>query len=205
MSPPAGQPSSSPAPDTLPEPEDEQRRDTIIQEDKAHKKEERTRGEELRTDMMRSIVTEPLLSKVQENLTGKYDVIISLNELFEGGIEAALDLVEKRAQEWNVKYATVSHYCFACLTGEQILILAQETRSSIDKHGRGAAVIYRIWEDNDISVSLTRSLTRSRRTRLNGRFGRLAKTSSGRFSIRESTGTIPTSRLPSRLSVPSTA
>jgi subtilisin family serine protease len=108
--------------------------------------------------MMRSIVTEPLLSRVQQNIEGKYDVIIALNELFAGGIKAALEYVEKRAKEWKVNYATVSHYCFACLTGEQIITLATEARQLIEGDGRNASVIYRIWEDNEISVTLTSSL-----------------------------------------------
>src|SRR5258706_6186788 len=123
------------------------------------KKSEPTGRDQLRINMMRSIVTEPLLSKIQKKKRGKFDVIIVLNELYEGGMEKALELVKGRAEEWKVKYATVSHYCFACLTGDQILGLAQETRDAIDKDGQRAAVIYRIWEDNEISVSLTHSLT----------------------------------------------
>jgi serine protease AprX len=123
------------------------------------KKEEPAKREELRLNMMRSIVTEPLLSKVQEKKRGKFDVIIALNELYAGGIENALKLVQQRAEEWKVKYATVSHYCFACLTGQQILDLARETHEVIDKEGQRGTVIYRIWEDNDVSVSLTHSLT----------------------------------------------
>src|SRR3954468_20499094 len=126
----------------------------------ANKKQgEPPKRDELRLNMMRSIVTEPLLSKVQKNKRGKFDVIIALNELYEGGIENALKLVQQRAEEWKVKYATVSHYCFACLTGRQILDLARETREVIDKDGQRGTVVYRIWEDNEISVSLTHSLT----------------------------------------------
>jgi hypothetical protein len=122
------------------------------------KQSEPARRDELRLNMMRSIVTEPLLSKVQKKKRGKFDVIIALNELYAGGIEEALQLVQQRAEEWKVKYATVSHYCFACLTGEQILDLARETREVIEKEGQRGTVIYRIWEDNEISVSLTHSL-----------------------------------------------
>ena len=42
--------------------------------------------DQLRMDMMRSVVTEPLLTQVHDNPKGKFEVIISLNELFEGGI-----------------------------------------------------------------------------------------------------------------------
>jgi serine protease AprX len=122
-------------------------------------KEELDRRDQMRMDMMRSVVTEPLLSQVQASPKGKFEVIIALNELFEGGIEKALQYIEERAKEWGVKYATVSHYCFACLTGEQILALADEVRKLIQEHGRRGTVVYRIWEDTDITVSLTRSLT----------------------------------------------
>ncbi len=122
--------------------------------------EKNERREELRRDMMRSIVTEPLLTQVKKSpKTRKYEVIIALNELYEGGIGEAYQKVEQRAKEWDVKYAMVSHYCFACLTGKQILTLAEEAHDLIEEHGRRWSVVYRIWEDNDISVSLTRSLT----------------------------------------------
>jgi serine protease AprX len=110
-------------------------------------------------DMMRSVVTEPLLSKVQKKPRGKYEVIIALNELFEGGIENALQYVKTRAKDWGVDYNWVSHYCFACLTGTQILTLAQEARDLVKEHGRRGTVIYRIWEDTEVNVTLTRSLT----------------------------------------------
>lgn len=124
------------------------------------KKGELGRRDELLQDMMRSIVTEPLLTQVQEGpKTRKYEVIIALNELYEGGIDAANKQVERRAKEWGVKYAMVSHYCFACLTGKQILDLAEEAHKIINERGRGWSVIYRIWEDTDVSVSLNHSLT----------------------------------------------
>ncbi len=117
------------------------------------------RRDKMHMDMMRSVVTEPLLSKVQANPQGRFDVIIALNELFEGGIEKALQFVEERAKEWGVRYRTVSHYCFACLSGEQILALADEVRKLIQEHDRRGTVVYRIWEDTEIAVTLTRSLT----------------------------------------------
>jgi len=83
---------------------------------------------EMRLDMMRSIITEPLLSEVRQTPDGKFDVIIVLNELFSGGIARALAEIEARAKMLEARYATVSHYCFACLTGRQILDLAREAR-----------------------------------------------------------------------------
>jgi len=103
--------------------------EAVIQADDRSRQEQKDRGDELRRNMMRSIVTEPLLSRVQgAGPEQKFEVIISLNELFKGGIDAALVYVKQRAEEWKVKYATVSHYCFACLTKAQILALSSETR-----------------------------------------------------------------------------
>lgn len=148
-----------PVPDELPKDEEKRLRELIVEpltQDQAE------RDRQLRLGMMRSIITEPLLSMVQKSpKTKKFEVIIALNELYKDGIDKALELVQKRAEEWKVRYATVSHYCFACLTGEQILQLAEEARRQMqeDEDGRRANVIYRIWEDNDIHVTLTRSLT----------------------------------------------
>ncbi len=109
--------------------------------------------------MMRSIVTEPLLSRVTNDPTQKFDVIISLNEKFKDGMAAALADVEGRAKALGVRYSTLSNYVFACLTGNQILDLAKEARKLVKEKGPTATVVYRIWEDTEISVTLTRSLT----------------------------------------------
>ena len=34
--------------------------------------------------------------------------------------------VERRAKEWNIPYTTTSHYVFGCVTGQQVLDLADE-------------------------------------------------------------------------------
>jgi len=143
----------------------EKRRTAVASESKLRRQDERLRREDLRFNMLRSVLTEPLLSKVQEAPAGRFDVIISLNELFKDGLGAALKIVEDRAMAWKVRYAMVSNYVFACLTGEQLLQLADETQQqiqgAIDKKEdtRSAPVIYRIWDDNDVHLSLTRSLT----------------------------------------------
>lgn len=113
---------------------------------------------ELRLNMLRSVVTEPLLSQVRQDRSQSFDVIISINELFQGGMGQALQEIEKRAQDWGVSYTTTPHYCFACLSGKQILALADETRQLTKDYGKTGPVVYKIWEDTDISVSLTRSL-----------------------------------------------
>ncbi|MGE0814037.1 MAG: S8 family peptidase [Vicinamibacterales bacterium] len=108
--------------------------------------------------MMRSIVTEPLLSHVQDDPGGLFDIIICLNEFFEGGIEAALRQVEARAREWKVPgWTSTSHYVFGRLSGQHILELADEARALMAK-GRTASVVYRIWEDSDVETTLTRTL-----------------------------------------------
>ena len=120
--------------------------------------------ESIRLDMMRSIVTEPLLSKVNnavnvEKAPGqKFDVIISLNEMFPGGVEGAMSWVVRRASEWKVDYFELAPYLFACLTAQQIVSLAEEARALTAKYGRGGSVVYRIWEDQAIATTLTKSL-----------------------------------------------
>ncbi|HEV7915529.1 MAG TPA: S8 family serine peptidase, partial [Albitalea sp.] len=113
---------------------------------------------EMRQDMMRSIITEPLLSEVRQRPDDKFDIIIVLNELFSGGMTRALAEVKARAETLGARYATVSHYCFACLTGSQILDLAREARELTEQYGRGGSVIYRIWQDSDVNVTLTHSV-----------------------------------------------
>ena len=137
----------------------EQHRDSVVQTDELRQQDQKSRHDELRLDMMRSVVTEPLLSKVQAAAPqDKFEVIIALNELSQGGIGVALGYIKKRADEWGVRYATVSQYVFACLTKEQILALADEARALTRDYGPKASAIYRIWEDSDVSISLTRSL-----------------------------------------------
>src|SRR5688500_7617705 len=133
-------------------------RDTVAAEGLAAERAQVDQRRSLRLNMMRSIVTEPLLSQVKQNPDANFDVIISLNELFKGGIDAALRAVAKRADDWDVDYTTTSHYCFACLTGRQILELAEEARALTRQHGPTGSVIYRIWEDSEVSATLTRSL-----------------------------------------------
>lgn len=137
----------------------DQQVDATAEESRRSGTEPKERREEILRDMMRSIVTEPLLSEVKQNTQGSFEVIISLNELFSGGLAGALAYVEQRAKEWGVRYTTLSHYCFACLTGDEILKLAQEARDLTLKYGRKGTVVYRIWKDTEVSITLTKSLT----------------------------------------------
>src|SRR5215210_1036976 len=92
---------SEPPPDKLTPPQAEVRRTAVTEEAEFRRQDERLRREDLRFNMLRSVLTEPLLSKVQEE-PGPFDVIISLNELYTGGIDAALEIVRGRATEWKV-------------------------------------------------------------------------------------------------------
>jgi len=115
--------------------------------------------EELRRNMLRSIITEPLLSKIHADSTGSFDVIISLNELYRGGISAAIDMVKQRAAEWDVAFTAVSGYVFGRISADRIRQLAVESQELNSRNCRTEAVVYRIWEDSDIAVTLNRSLT----------------------------------------------
>jgi serine protease AprX len=120
---------------------------------------QKQKTDQIKLDMTRSIITEPLLGQVMKDLSKaeKFDVIISLNELFPGGLDGAMKQVVKRAKEWNVKYYELAPYVFACLSSDQLLKLAEEARELM-KNGRSGSVVYRIWEDQAISTTLTRSL-----------------------------------------------
>ncbi len=128
------------------------------------------RSQDIRLDMMRSIVTEPLLSRVTDAVRAEskatggvkelpgFDVIIALNETYRLGIDAARDEVRKRAKQWGVPTTFVSQYVFARLTAWQILDLASEARAQMKVNRRTENLIYRIWEDADFNTTLTRSL-----------------------------------------------
>jgi serine protease AprX len=147
-----------------PNPAEEPRANTVEAGSTASLNQKR-QSENIKLDMTRSIVTEPLLSRVSEAVNvahdpgRKFDVIISLNELFVGGVSGAMSWVAKRALEWNVTYFELPPYLFACLTAQQILDLAEEARALTAQYGRSGSVVYRIWEDQEISTTLTRSLT----------------------------------------------
>jgi serine protease AprX len=156
---------TSAKPPDVPTPQDKaEHREAVVKAAEQREEERRKRPEEVRFDMMRSIITEPLLSKVQKKAeagetSAKFDVILAINEFFVSGPERAVEFIAMRAKEWDVKYAKVSHYVFARLSVERILILANEARELFDKNGRGGSVIYRIWEDTEIDITLNKSLT----------------------------------------------
>ena len=112
--------------------------------------------------MMRSIITEPLLSDVNAAIANgqpdaQFDVIVVLNELYWKGMEAAEKEIAQLSADWKVPYKTTSHYCFARLTAKLILDLANFTIRQQTEHPNGN-LVHRIWEDSDVKVTLTRSL-----------------------------------------------
>ena len=185
-------------PPDQPTPADQQEhRQAVVEQVQLRDANLRKRPEEMRLDMMRSIITEPLLSLVQEKakageMTARFDVILAINEFFSGGPQRAVEHIKMRSDQWGVKYATVSHYVFACLTVEQILFLADEARALFEEYGKAGSVIYRIWEDTEIDVTVNKSLA-------------TVKASSGLYSIPVSRGTIHISPKRTRRLGPSTA
>ena len=130
----------------------------VVEADERRRQDQQARREGLRVNMMRSMVTEPLLSKIQQATPGqRFDVIISINELFAGGIPGALDFLAQRAKLWNIPFANVTNYWFATLTPAQILELSTEARKMATEKGPSGPVIHRIWEDTEVDVSLTHS------------------------------------------------
>lgn len=138
------------------------REQAVVDDAKAMKSDRRARHEDIRINMLRSVVAEPLLSAVRDAMsdgrpTASFDIIISLNEFYREGMAKAQQYVEERAKQLGAKYALASHYVFGCLTAEQILGLAAEARTLVEAGGPTNTVVYRIWEDTEISVTLTRS------------------------------------------------
>ena len=113
----------------------------------------------LRTNMMRSIITEPLLSRIQGGSREQFDVIIELNEFYRDGLSGALAVIEQQARRWKVRLGSVSCYVFARLSADRIRLLAAAAQELAAANRRDDAVVHRIWEDSDIAVTLTQSLT----------------------------------------------
>ena len=119
-----------------------------------------TPRDHIRLNMMRAIVMEPLASQIAspEVSDKKFDVIVWLNESFEGGLDAATESVHAQIAAFDPTFTTSSQYCFARLTAAQIRSLAADTRALIRESGRKAAPVFQIWSDNDVFTTLTRSL-----------------------------------------------
>jgi hypothetical protein len=161
---PADPPETPEPPSTSDADRQEARRESMAEESKLAKEDQLKKTQDIRLDMMRSIVTEPLLSRVagamHDDPERRFEVIMALNETFSGGIEGAMHWIKERARDWNVTdYTTVTHYVFATISAHQIMDLAAEARELMKKYGRTGTLVYRIWEDTDVSTTLTHSLT----------------------------------------------
>jgi serine protease AprX len=116
----------------------------------------------LHRDLMRAVLTEPLLTKIQEKPDDKFDIIVALNEQFPAGLKAAHEEVVKALSKIKPKPPSrLSHpnYIFVTLTGRQIQALAEEYREYVaSDQARWKSPVYRVWEDQDLHACLTRSL-----------------------------------------------
>ncbi len=115
----------------------------------------------LRSNMLRSIVMEPLATLISSATTPPdqtFDVIIWLNEAFEGGVRCASESVQAMVKPFDPGSIASAQYCFARLTAPQILQLAATTRAQVRQTGRSSAPMFQIWHDNEILTTLTRSL-----------------------------------------------
>jgi serine protease AprX len=117
----------------------------------------------MRQEMVRSIITEPLLGKVRKAIDEKREdcsfvVVIALNEYYHNGAAGAMDWVTMWAEAAGAKPTTVSSYVCVRLTVTQILELARVTHDQMRKDKRNAPAVFRIWEDLDVSTTLTSSL-----------------------------------------------
>ena len=120
------------------------------------------RADELRRDLMRAMITEPLLGKITGEPTRPYAVIISLNEQYPKGMEQAQVDTVAILKPLNLKPTPATdhpNYVFATLTGEQILQLAKQYREQIKKTGgRWNNPIYKVWEDTVVQACITKSV-----------------------------------------------
>ncbi len=118
--------------------------------------------EELKRDMMRGVITEPLLSMVQKKPAARYDIIVALSETYPEGVEEARKLVTgilKQLKPPAKLGLDAANYVFANLTGRQILALAKENRDWAQKGGtRWTSPVYRVWHDAEVRACLTKSI-----------------------------------------------
>jgi len=118
--------------------------------------------EELRHDLMRGLITEPLLGKLKAAPSDAYDIIISLNEQYPEGIDAARKLVEEAINGLTPRPKLrrgTQNYVFATMIGSQILELASVYRDWIRATGRWSNPVYRVWEDSEIRACVNKSIS----------------------------------------------
>lgn len=114
---------------------------------------------ELHRDMMRAVITEPLLSDAQERPDEPFAIIIALNEQYPQGLPKAREAVLTALQGLRpAPVATHPNYIFAKLTGQQIQDLAKKYRRYISDKERWKSPVYRVWADQTLRACLTKSL-----------------------------------------------
>lgn len=124
--------------------------------------------EELHRQMMRAVLTEPLLSNIKDKPGEPFKIIIALNEQFPNGREAAQQAVVDVLEQLTPKPAyNKEHpsYVFATLTGKQIEQVAKAYRQELTEAYREQATdaarwvnpVYRVWEDREVRACLTKS------------------------------------------------
>ena len=130
--------------------------------------------DDISRNMLRGVVTEPLLGDVKRDPKGSFDIIIALNELYPEGIDKAREWVLQHLDEFvpgqrkvlsaqsdasAQPHAQTRNYVFVTLTGEQILMLAKVYLGWVGQPGgRTNAPIYKVWKDQEIRACVTKSI-----------------------------------------------
>jgi subtilisin family serine protease len=129
----------------------------------------------LKREMMRSVITEPLLSEVERALKAgrkkpkAFDVIISLNVNYACGSARAVEDVQRLLA--GKRTGTAAGFVFASLTARELVDLVERDRaaSTVEERQRGAGhpsagpgpgawhAIYRIWLDHEVEAFVYRS------------------------------------------------
>lgn len=122
------------------------------------KQPERYSREQLQKDLMRGLITEPLISEIRKEPDRDFDIIISLNETVPDAREQVMRQLEQITPPAKNLGTCGTHYVFVTLTGKQILKLAEDYRMWFGREGSGrVGPIYRVWKDEDVHPCLTTS------------------------------------------------
>ena len=108
--------------------------------------------EQLRLDLLRGVVTEPLLTRIREAPDQPYNIIVALNEAFPEGVDSAFELVTEALAQLKPPPPQAprrsASYVFLRLTGQQIQDVAAMYRDWVKTQGdRFKSPVYRVWED----------------------------------------------------------
>ncbi|MCL4796770.1 MAG: S8 family peptidase [Bryobacteraceae bacterium] len=114
--------------------------------------------EQLHKDMLRGLITEPLISDIRNKPESDFDIIIALNEtVADARLQVEATLRQLTPPPKNLDFCG-GHYAFVTMGGGQILALAADYRKWLDNLGPGrAGPIYRVWKDEVVHPCLTTS------------------------------------------------